>query len=90
MKTENKFKANMFLNNAVTFLIITFLMLFVASKGFCEESKKPNSAMQAMFKELKKGDDSSMVTFLIIGGVGIIVGFAMYMSFKGDKKPKAK
>ncbi|MCC7050760.1 MAG: hypothetical protein IT239_03150 [Bacteroidia bacterium] len=94
METKLNISASRTMNNFLIFLTTIFLLLFVASKGFSQEktatSEEPNKAMKSVFKELKS-DDSSMGTFLMIGGVVAVVGVAMYMSFKGgDSSPKSR
>jgi hypothetical protein len=53
---------------------------------------KSNKATKLLLNELKKGSDDSLLTTLaMIGGVLVIVGIAMYISFKDDPdKKKAK
>lgn len=90
METEINIKTNRFFSNTVVFLVVTFLLLFVASKGFSQEATGKTTAMQAVFNDLKASEDSSAATFLMIGGIAAIVGFAMYMSFKGGSSAKPK
>mgnify|MGYP001764216965 CR=1 FL=1 len=90
MESEINLKASRMLNNMVVFLVVTFLLLFVASKGFSAEATGKTDAMQSVFNELKASEDSPIGTFLMIAGIIILVGFAMYMSFKGGSTPKAK
>ena len=50
-----------------------------------DTSVKPNKAISLVFKELKK-EDSIWQTFAMIAGVLVIVGIAMYISFKDSGK----
>lgn len=84
MEAKKPLNQNLF-NNVLVFLLSVFLLLFAAYKGFTQETatkEEPTSAIKALFKELKS-EESSSGTFIMIGVIVVIVGLAMYMSFKG-------
>jgi len=103
MEATNKYKSimrfiNLFLRNLVAIVIalcFTGIGTLFAQTDTVSNVNAPNEAMKSVFQQLKKEvkTNDTLSSILMIIGVILIVGVAVYLSFKSDpedKKPPLK